>query len=75
MKINQIVRAWKDHNYRQTLSESEQLVLPTHPSGMIELKEADLGVVTGAATTANCNTRQEHCTATHWFVCTLHPCS
>ncbi len=47
MKIDQIVRAWKDQKYRRNLSTVEQAELPAHPSGMIELRDADLGVVSG----------------------------
>lgn len=47
MNINHIIRAWKDQSYRQKLSAAEQAELPAHPSGMIELTDADLGGVSG----------------------------
>jgi len=47
MKIDHVVRAWKDQNYRQSLSEAEKSQLPAHPAGMIELTDADLGAVSG----------------------------
>ena len=47
MKTKDIIRAWKDAGYRQNLSEAEQAKLPAHPAGMIELTDADLGVVSG----------------------------
>ncbi len=52
MKTNHVVRAWKNQEYRQNLSEAEQAQLPAHPSGMIELTDADLGVVSGGVLTA-----------------------
>ncbi len=57
MKTNHIIRAWKDNNYRQKLSEAERAELPAHPSGMIELNDSQLGAVSGARATAGvCNT-------------------
>ena len=32
-----IVRAWKDPEYRASLSDVERAQLPAHPSGLIEL--------------------------------------
>jgi mersacidin/lichenicidin family type 2 lantibiotic len=64
MKTSQIVRAWKDNNYRQKLSKAEQAELPAHPSGMIELSETELGMVSGGASTAKCHTYPAHCTIT-----------
>ena len=37
MSTEQIIRAWKDVSYRQSLSEEEQALLPAHPAGAIEL--------------------------------------
>ncbi len=51
MKTNHVVRAWKDQEYRQNLSAAERADLPAHPSGMIELTDADLGVVSGGRDT------------------------
>ncbi|HKS26454.1 MAG TPA: mersacidin/lichenicidin family type 2 lantibiotic [Pyrinomonadaceae bacterium] len=45
-KIN-IVRAWKDEDYRQSLSEAERAMVPQNPAGMIELDDRDLGAVAG----------------------------
>ena len=47
-----IVRAWKDEAYRQSLSEEERLALPENPVGEIELTDADLEAVYGGATAA-----------------------
>lgn len=48
MKID-IVRFWKDAAFRQSLSAQEQAQLPENPVGAIELTEADLISVIGAA--------------------------
>ena len=49
MSIQDIVRAWKDASYRQSLSEDERALLPEHPAGTIELHAGELEQVTGAA--------------------------
>lgn len=53
MKTKDVIRAWKDAGYRHNLSEADRASLPAHPSGMIELTDADLGVVSGGA--CGCN--------------------
>ena len=42
-----IVRAWKDENYRQSLSDEQLCSLPANPVGEVELPEVDLEAVTG----------------------------
>jgi mersacidin/lichenicidin family type 2 lantibiotic len=42
-----IVRAWKDPEYRQNLSEADLKKMPAHPAGLIELKDAELEAVAG----------------------------
>jgi mersacidin/lichenicidin family type 2 lantibiotic len=43
-----IIRAWKDEEYRLSLSEEQHAVLPEHPAGLIELADEDLDDVSGA---------------------------
>ena len=47
MRNMDIIRAWKDPEYRLSLSEAEKALLPDHPAGIIELTDADLGAVAG----------------------------
>ncbi len=47
MKID-IVRAWKDEEYRNSLSSEEQAMLPANPAGSLELSDAELESVHGA---------------------------
>ena len=42
-----IVRAWKDEAYRQSLSNEELAMLPESPAGEFELTEAELEAVHG----------------------------
>jgi mersacidin/lichenicidin family type 2 lantibiotic len=47
MKID-IVRAWKDEEYRNSLSNEELAMLPTNPAGCLELSDAELEAIHGA---------------------------
>ena len=49
MSRQHIIRAWKDAEYRASLSEAERALLPEHPAGLIELPEEDLDAAAGAA--------------------------
>jgi mersacidin/lichenicidin family type 2 lantibiotic len=42
-----IVRAWKDDTYRQSLSEEQAGQLPANPAGEFELSDADLASLYG----------------------------
>jgi type 2 lantibiotic, mersacidin/lichenicidin family len=42
-----IIRAWKDPEYREGLSEAERTMLPEHPAGLIELADAQLDTAAG----------------------------
>jgi mersacidin/lichenicidin family type 2 lantibiotic len=53
-----IVRAWKDVEYRQSLSAAEQALLPEHPAGVIELADEGLDKIAGASTDEGCRITQ-----------------
>jgi len=42
MEKENIIRAWKDEDYRLSLSIEEQRSLPANPAGMVELSQKDL---------------------------------
>ncbi|GCE46888.1 mersacidin/lichenicidin family type 2 lantibiotic [Thermosporothrix hazakensis] len=42
-----VVRAWKDEEYRNSLSAEELAMLPECPAGEMELTDADLEQVSG----------------------------
>jgi len=46
--MSDIVRAWKDESYHQSLSVEQQSMLPTNPAGEIDLTDAELEAVYGA---------------------------
>lgn len=37
-----VIRAWKDEEYRLSLSEAERAQLPEHPAGLVEVTDADV---------------------------------
>jgi mersacidin/lichenicidin family type 2 lantibiotic len=42
MTRHEIIRAWRDPEYRNRLSQAERELLPAHPAGLIELSDDDL---------------------------------
>ena len=42
-----IIRAWKDEAYRNSLSEAERAALPEHPAGSVELLDEDMQIAVG----------------------------
>ncbi len=48
-----IVRAWKDKDFRNTLSAEQLKALPVNPSGLIEITDEDLGLAIGGHPTCN----------------------
>ena len=42
-----VVRAWKDEDYRMSLSDAERRMLPGNPAGLIEISDIELGAVGG----------------------------
>ncbi len=46
-----IIRAWKDKAYRDSLSPEQQALLPENPAGQVELNLDELEQVAGGDTT------------------------
>jgi mersacidin/lichenicidin family type 2 lantibiotic len=42
-----IIRAWKDENYRNSLSDEQRSQLPQNPAGIIDLSEEDMESIVG----------------------------
>lgn len=49
MLRDKIIRAWKDPEYRQNLSEEEREHLPENPAGAIELTDEELDMAAGGS--------------------------
>jgi len=80
-----IIRAWKDEGYRNSLSEAERAALPPHPAGLIALTDEDLGAVAGgrinstrsiceggAGCTFECPSNIAHCSTAADEHCTVY---
>ena len=63
MTTKHVIRAWKDPEYRNALSQAERTLVPEHPAGMIELSDSDLGKVAGGWV------------FTDWLVCYTYRCA
>jgi mersacidin/lichenicidin family type 2 lantibiotic len=50
MTNEQIIRAWRDEEYRRSLSAAELAQLPEHPAGLMQLSDEDLSATQGGAT-------------------------
>ncbi|MFP3939467.1 MAG: mersacidin/lichenicidin family type 2 lantibiotic [Thermoanaerobaculia bacterium] len=65
MKQTDVIRAWKDRDYRESLSEAEQAALPEHPTGIAELDDAALHSIAGGCTlttlATSCVDPGQHC--------------
>jgi mersacidin/lichenicidin family type 2 lantibiotic len=72
-----IVRAWKDDEYRESLSDEERCSLPSNPVGEIELTDADLELVYGGwkdhkrGNSNNCHNNSDHCSG----ICVSFQCN
>jgi mersacidin/lichenicidin family type 2 lantibiotic len=49
MNSFEIVRSWKDEDYRLSLINKEQALAPENPAGLLELNDEDLVAVEGGA--------------------------
>jgi mersacidin/lichenicidin family type 2 lantibiotic len=49
MSHRDIIRAWKDAEFRSSLSEAERAMLPANPAGSIELADSELDRTAGRA--------------------------
>ena len=68
MNTENIIRAWKDEEYRLSLSTAERVLLPDNPAGLIELTDADLEHIAGGKmnTATNCFTIGASCYSYEW---------
>ena len=49
LTVNDIIRAWKDKNFRDNLSEEQRAQLPANPAGLVEIDDEQLVQVAGGA--------------------------
>jgi mersacidin/lichenicidin family type 2 lantibiotic len=47
MSQENMIRAWKDEIFRNSLSAKERASLPENPAGLVELTDVQMGVIAG----------------------------
>ena len=47
MSNQNIIRAWKDQDYFDSLSQEESSLLPENPAGMLELSDEEMNLIVG----------------------------
>ena len=47
MSTPDVIRGWKDEDYRQSLSHEQRAMLPEHPAGVIELSDEEMDAAGG----------------------------
>lgn len=52
---SEIIRAWKDEEFRNQLSESERDLIPANPAGILELTDEVLDAASGGLVVASCD--------------------
>lgn len=50
MSTPDVIRSWKDEEYRLSLSHEQRAMLPEHPAGIIELADDELDAAGGTLT-------------------------
>ena len=49
LTVSEIIRAWKDKNFRDSLSEEQRAQLPSNPAGLVEIDDEQLIQVAGGS--------------------------
>ena len=62
MTHDEIIRAWKDVEYRESLGEAERAQLGENPAGLLQLTDDDLHAVQGGWTPATLTITVRVCT-------------
>ena len=65
MSIRDIVRAWKDSNYRESLSDEQRALLPDNPVGEV-LSQEELLSITGGLYPIECWTNADLLVCSCW---------
>jgi len=53
LNVQDIIRAWKDKNFRDSLNEEQRAQLPANPAGLVEIDDEQLVQVAGGAFRSN----------------------
>jgi mersacidin/lichenicidin family type 2 lantibiotic len=74
-KMIDVVRAWRDEEYRNSLTEEERADLPENPAGVAVVSDSVLRSLSGGCgyTKANCYSRQCYPGSTSVDSCVVYP--
>jgi mersacidin/lichenicidin family type 2 lantibiotic len=61
MKKVDVIRAWRDAEYRDSLPEDVRAALPEHPAGFATVEDSLLTGISGSAITRLCSTPDVSC--------------
>jgi len=61
MNIRDIIRAWRDQEFREELTDEELAKFPDNPAGEILLTEEDMAYVDGGVSVYQNPTHQQIC--------------
>jgi len=53
LSVNEIIRAWKDKSFRDSLTEEQRVQLPANPAGLVEIDDEQLVQVAGGGINTN----------------------
>jgi mersacidin/lichenicidin family type 2 lantibiotic len=53
MSNSDIIRAWKDEDYRKLMGEEQRAMLPDNPAGQIDLSESEMEALAGGRVYGN----------------------
>ena len=78
MSNNNIIRAWKDEDYFDSLSEEERVLVPENPAGIVEMSNEEMESIAGGGcrnnntngcnvVSNNCNITNDNATCTSFF--------
>jgi mersacidin/lichenicidin family type 2 lantibiotic len=67
-----VVRAWKDEDYRLSLSEAQRASLSASPVGLVELSDLELEAAAGGCCNASTITG---CSVAECMTCSQYPCN
>jgi mersacidin/lichenicidin family type 2 lantibiotic len=66
-----IIRAWKDEEYANSLTDTQRAMLPQNPAGLIELTDQDLDSAAGGITPITLYTLDSLCFSLMYSCITL----
>jgi mersacidin/lichenicidin family type 2 lantibiotic len=66
MKKIDVVRAWRDEEYRNSLTEQQRASLPENPAGLASVSDDVLRSITGGCCTTETKCSRAICSCVSW---------